>query len=140
MVNKFCSILHRPHIYLGYIFLSPSELLYAQHCFSLSNWSIYWFYTRKEVFHLRTYHLTFPVCIGVCNCRLDSLREASIFNFSLSAAFFVSSSSCLQFSTWAWLNILTKLRRVEITADVFQKCNNVAETTLKRAVHVKPSN
>ncbi|PON92281.1 hypothetical protein TorRG33x02_119100 [Trema orientale] len=48
----------------------------------------------------------------------DCLCEATILSFSLSAAFFISSSSCLQFSRCAWLNILVKLSKVETTGAV----------------------
>lgn len=62
--------------------------------------------------------------IGECNNRPDSFCKA--FNFSLSAslsAFFFSSSSCLQFSSWALLNIRTKLSRVETTVSEIYKTN-----------------
>ncbi|PON54558.1 hypothetical protein PanWU01x14_194270 [Parasponia andersonii] len=55
----------------------------------------------------------------------DCLCEATILSFSLSAAFFISSSSCLQFSRWAWLNILVKLSKVETTGAVWIKRNNL---------------
>lgn len=50
------------------------------------------------------------------------LEAASLFSLALSfsaasfSAFFLSNSSCLQFSSWAFLNILTKLSRVDTTA------------------------
>lgn len=95
---------------------------------------------EKGLFHFHTNHLTLPLCIGVCKSCLDSLCVAPICNFSLSTAFFISSSSCLQFSSWDLLNILIKLIRVEITADVIQKSNKLVEITMKRPGRALTSN
>lgn len=56
-------------------------------------------------------YLTLPVGIGV-----GKILSDSHFFFSFSV-FFISSSSCLQFSSWALLNILVKLSKVDATAE-----------------------
>lgn len=72
----------------------------------------------RNTSHLKLdHHLTLLLRIGVRNTRADSF-EAPILTFSLSAAFFISSSLCLQFSSWDLMNILTKLSKVETTAAV----------------------
>jgi len=56
-------------------------------------------------------YLTLPVRIAVGKIFSDS-------HFFLSfSVFFISSSSCLQFSSWALLNILVKLTKVDATAE-----------------------
>lgn len=65
----------------------------------------------------KSYYWRLLIC--ECNKCSEIFSGPCVFNLSLSAslsAFFLSSSSCLQFSSWARLNILTKLSRVETTA------------------------
>lgn len=64
-------------------------------------------------------HLTLPLSIRACNS-----LWAPIFDFSLSANFFISISSCLQFSTWALWNSLTKSNRVDTTCSKGQRAGS----------------
>lgn len=72
--------------------------------------------------HDKLTYLTLLISIWECdNCLvLVLLCKCPVFDFSLSVAFFISSSICLQFSSWARLNILTKLHKVDITAVWFK--------------------
>ena len=65
-------------------------------------------------------YLMFPLLMEVrTKCSDSCLWLILIFSLSASfCAFFLSNSSCLQFSSCARVNILTKLRRVETTAKI----------------------
>lgn len=82
--------------------------------------------------YLITDHLTSPVRIAVGNIRSDS----HIF-FSLSDAFFISSSSCLLFSPWALVNILVKLSKVETTEGKINKKKRITRKILYNTTQFK---
>lgn len=66
--------------------------------------------------------LMFPLLMAVRRCT-DSFLGVPTFTFSFSSsfwAFFFSSSICLQFSSCARTNILTKLSRVDTTKGQYQ--------------------
>lgn len=66
-------------------------------------------------------YLALPVRIAV-----GKILSDSHFFFSFSAVFFISSSSCLWFSSWALLNILVKLSKVDTTAENSKELQELA--------------
>lgn len=100
--------------------------------------------------HNKLSYLTLPISIWEFdNCLvLVLLCKCPVFDFSPSVAFFISSSICLQFSSWARLNILTKLHKVDITAVWFRGKKLVQQwywkefklLLLANAVHRRPVN